>query len=104
MFTRVVTFPFTGSKELFCYTPEPDIIDGTESGIFEPMGNCLPVDVGLPFEAEAKVLQEASIMVRLTRQFIAINNAIVTSWAKKTARQIEDTLAAKRREVMMATH
>jgi hypothetical protein len=102
LFTKVVTFPFTGSKELFCYTPEPDIIDGTESGIFEPMGNCLPVDVGLPFEDEAQVLKEASIMVTLTRQFIAINNSIVSSWRKRISRRIEETLDAKRREAVMA--
>lgn len=100
IYTHVVQFPFTGSSELFCCMPDPQIICGDETGIFKPSGNCVLVDIGLPFQPAEEVISEASVMVALTRQIISQNNDIVAAWTHSIEQRIEGEMDAKRHELL----
>jgi len=96
-----IIFIFTGSADLFHYTPESGFsFTSSDHGIIEPEANALWVEVDLPELNPNQALAEARQLLRMNFEFIEKNNASIKQWLKVTEKRIDEQLQQKRIELI----
>jgi hypothetical protein len=96
-----IIFIFTGSADLFQYTPESGFsFTSSDHGIIEPVANALLVEVDLPELNPNQALAEARKLTRMNFEFIEKNNASIKQWLVVIEKRIDEQLKQKRIELI----
>lgn len=96
-----VSFPFTGSKEIFLHQPEDGFSwSSSEYGLIMPRNSSIRVYVDLPQLDPEKAKSEARRLLSMTLQFVDKNNRSVESWNAGWSSRIETQLKNKREELI----
>lgn len=93
----IVSFPVTGSRELFRYRTSGSL---AMRAVYVPSNSNITIEVQTVILDKVKVLNEASEEISTTRQLIEQNNAHVDHWNKSIEEDVKQQLDDKRRELI----
>ena len=93
-----VSFPVTGSHELFHYRANGGSF--TLRDIHTPSYNEISMDIEMQTLDKAQAFAEAEKELEATRQLIAQNNFDIERWSQYMSEQIESMAAQKRKELL----
>jgi hypothetical protein len=82
-FIRQISVPYTGSRELFCYSSDSSFA-APDTPIIIPSGKCLTVKLDAVFMTRVDAVQAAMLKLQPTMQLIERNNAAAIAWSEKT--------------------
>jgi hypothetical protein len=99
MVIREVRLPFTGSKEIFNYSPE-DLSYPKNQEILLPVDGCLRVRLKSVLFSKREAVNAAGRLMGATIQMIAVNNEAVKDWSAKTDELITRKLLSFRKECL----
>jgi hypothetical protein len=93
-----VSFPITGSSDLFEYRASGASL--TMSNIYAPEYNSITLDIEVPALDKAQVLATANKELETTRSLILQNNPIAEVWSERIDQKTDTMAAEKRKELM----
>jgi hypothetical protein len=96
-----IIFIFTGSADLFQYTPESGYsFTSFDHGIIEPVANAIWIEVDLPELNPVQAITEARQLLRMNFEFIEKNNPSIIQWSSVIEKRIDEQLKQKRIELI----
>jgi hypothetical protein len=92
---------FSGSGELFEYTPEEGFtFTSSDHGVILPTANAIFIDVDLPELNPSESVNEARRLLRMTFEFVEKNNISINQWNAKIEPKIDSLLEQKRKQLI----
>jgi hypothetical protein len=96
-----VDFPFTGSTELFNYSPSGHSISSSDTKVYQPgYGRTITLEVEVPQLDREAVIAKAKGMMQTTFSLINQANPHAEQWSLQMDGQIEAALQEKRTELL----
>jgi hypothetical protein len=93
-----VSFPVTGSHELFEYRASGGSL--TMRNIYTPDYNSISMEIQVAALDKAQVLAQANDEISTTKELIAQNNPQAEAWTSRISAQIDSLAAQKRKELI----
>lgn len=95
-----VTFPFTGSQELFDYCPGSFSTMSSDHGLIKPStSKSITVYVELNEISPDTAISQSQNLIRLTKEFVEGNSREVKLWNTAIEKQIDEVMENKRNEL-----
>jgi hypothetical protein len=95
-----ISFPFTGSQELFNYSPSSYSTRSSDHGLIKPStSNSVTVYVELNEISPDSAISQAHSLIRLTNEFVEGNSKEVKTWNTAIEKHIDDVMEAKQNEL-----
>lgn len=92
--------PFTGSQELFKYSPEGYSFSSSDTGVYQPTGNAIHLEIEVEEFSKELVLRKAEAAMRTTQNFIAQINPQAINWSNAITEGLKSRLVERRTELL----
>ena len=96
-----VDFNFSGSPELFMFSPNGLSFSSSDTGVYQPrFNNTIAIEVEVPQLDKSEVLKRANEMMKTTFSVIQQINPQAERWSLNKAQSIDSALKQKREELI----